>query len=145
MRWDCESMLRLAQSHDLQYESFTSLQESAFQSWEAYDYDQDLFIIGETSSGKTLIPMLLYEAALETAEEQGEDIPKMLFVVPYRALASQKLKEIEQFFSGRDLKIVQSTGEFRQDDDILQSGQVDIGVIIPEKAYKYEADRKSVV
>lgn len=139
MRWDCESMLRLAQSHDLQYESFTSLQESAFQSREAYDYDQDLFIIGETSSGKTLIPMLLYEAALETAEEQGDDIPKMLFVVPYRALASQKLKEIEQFFSGRDLKIVQSTGEFRQDDDILQSGQVDIGVIIPEKAYKYEA------
>ncbi len=130
-------MLDLAHKHS--FDSFTDLQDLAFRTKDTYNYDNDLFIVGETSSGKTLIPLLLFEAALEEAEMRGEDSPKMLFVVPYRALAAQKTAEMQNFFEEKDLKIVQSTGEFRQDDDLIQNAQVNIAVIITEKVYKYES------
>lgn len=132
-----EFMLGLAQEHG--FASFTDLQELAFQAEDTYDYGRDLFVVGETSSGKTLIPMLLYDAALKDAVARGKDRPKMLFVVPYRALAAQKTEEMQRFFAGRDIGIVQSTGEFRQDDDLIQSAQVEVAVVITEKVYKYES------
>lgn len=132
-----QSMLALAQEHG--FDRFTSLQEQAFRNEDAFNYEKDLFIMGETSSGKTLIPLLLYGAALKEAEEQGKAYPKMLFVVPYRALAAQKTREMQEFFKDFDLKIAQSTGEFRQDDDAVQKAQLHIAVVITEKIYKYEA------
>lgn len=134
---DYSSMLRLAQSHH--FTSFTELQDCAFKNADTYHYEKDLFIMGATSSGKTLIPMLLYCAALQRAEERGEAYPKMLFVVPYRALAAQKTAEMKQFFEGKNLKIIQSTGEFRQDDAAVRQADVHIAVVITEKVYKYEA------
>lgn len=130
-------MLQLAQKRG--YHSFTALQEYAFLCEETHHYEKDLFIVGQTSSGKTLIPLLLYAFAVKEAKENDTACPKMLFVVPYRALAAQKLKEISAFFEDENLKIIQSTGEFRQDDDLVQKGEVDIAVIITEKVYKYEA------
>lgn len=139
MNYNC--VRTLAQAH--RYASFTKLQESAFSCPEAYDHSKDLFVIGETSSGKTLIPLLIYAAAVKEAAERGDALPKMLFVVPYRALAAQKYEELKQFFEGQDLKIIQSTGEFRQDDDAVQRGQVHVAIIITEKVYKYEARNSS--
>lgn len=133
---NCESIKKLA--CDYGYASFTALQEDTFSNLETFS-DQNLFIIGQTSTGKTLIPVLLYAHALREAEEAGEPKPKMLFAVPYRALAAQKMQELRQFFKGRDLQIVQSTGEFRQDDGAIIKAQVDIAVIITEKAFKYQA------
>ena len=130
-------MLKLAHKHS--FASFTDLQNLAFQTKDTYNSDNDLFVVGETSSGKTLIPLLLFEAAVEEAEMRGDPSPKMLFVVPYRALAAQKTSEMQSFFEGKDLKIVQSTGEFRQDDDLIQNAQVNIAVVITEKIYKYES------
>lgn len=138
---DYNSILKLANKHH--FPSFTELQKCAFTSLETYDYNKDLFIIGETSSGKTLIPLLLYSGAVQDAAVKGESCPKMLFVVPYRALAAQKVKEISAFFKDQNLKIIQSTGEFRKDDDAVQKGQVHIAVIITEKVYKYEARNSS--
>lgn len=137
MMFGYDYMLDLAHKHS--FDSFTDLQDLAFRTKDTYNYDNDLFIVGETSSGKTLIPLLLFEAAVEEAEMRGEDSPKMLFVVPYRALAAQKTAEIQSFFEEKDLKIVQSTGEFRQDDDLIQNAQVNIAVVITEKIYKYES------
>lgn len=130
-----EKMLRLA--NHLGYPSFTELQETAFRSENVYDSGRDLFIIGETSSGKTLIPMLMYYAAYQEAREKQQRTPQVLFVVPYRALAAQKKLEIERLFQGEELDIVQSTGEYRQNDDEIQRGEVDIAVIITEKVYRY--------
>lgn len=130
-------MSELAHKHS--FSSFTDLQDLAFQTKETYNSDNDLFVVGDTSSGKTLIPLLLFEAAVEESEMQGEESPKMLFVVPYRALAAQKTSEMQSFFERKDLKIVQSTGEFRQDDDLIQNAQVNIAVVITEKIYKYES------
>lgn len=133
---DYESIQKLASDHG--YASFTALQEDTFSNSESFS-DRNLFIIGQTSTGKTLIPVLLYAQALREAEEAGEPRPKMLFAVPYRALAAQKMQELCKFFKGQGLQIVQSTGEFRQDDGAIMKAQVDIAVIITEKAFKYQA------
>ena len=133
---DYKSIKKLAV--DYGYSSFTALQEDTFSNSEAFS-DRNLFIIGQTSTGKTLIPVLLYAQALREAEEAGEPKPKMLFAVPYRALAAQKMQELREFFKGQGLQIVQSTGEFRQDDGAIMKAQVDIAVIITEKAFKYQA------
>ena len=133
---DYESMKQLASDHG--FASFTALQEDAFSNPEFYS-GRDLFIIGQTSTGKTLIPVLLYAQDLQEAEEAGMPNPKMLFVVPYRALAAQKVQELRRFFQRQHLQIVQSTGEYRQDDADIQRAQVDIAVIITEKAFKYQA------
>lgn len=133
---DYKSIKKLADDHG--YAAFTALQEDTFSNSGTFS-DQNLFIIGQTSTGKTLIPVLLYAQALREAEEAGEPKPKMLFAVPYRALAAQKMQELRKFFWGHDLQIVQSTGEFRQDDGAIIKAQVDIAVIITEKAFKYQA------
>lgn len=123
------------------YHQFTELQNLAFRDEHTFKKDCDLMIVGETSTGKTLIPILLYAKKLQ--ESPRGYIPKMLFVVPYRALAAQKCKEIREFFLGQDLNIVLSTGEYRKDDVLIQRGQVDIAVIITEKVYKYTAKDSS--
>ena len=134
---DYTSMLTLAQAHG--YSSFTELQQRAFEAPETHNEERDLFVMGETSSGKTLIPLLLYAAAVEDAEHSGMARPKLLFVVPYRALAAQKTKEIRRFFRDKNMTITQSTGEFRQDDAAIQAGNVDVAVVICEKVYRYAA------
>lgn len=133
---DYDRIKKLAADHN--YTSFTALQEDTFSNPEAF-FNRNLFIISQTSTGKTLIPVLLYAQALREAEEAGESKPKMLFAVPYRALAAQKMQELRNFFKGQGLQIVQSTGEFRQDDEAIMKAQVDIAVIITEKAFKYQA------
>lgn len=82
------SYLELARQHNIL--AFTALQEEAFRSEYISDSRKNLFVIGETSSGKTLIPLLLYERAVLEAQRLEAPCPKMLFVVPYRALAAQK-------------------------------------------------------
>lgn len=120
------------------YQSFTELQEIAFRNEDVYSEDKDLFIIGQTSSGKTLIPLLLfYRYALEEASHGRR--PRMLFSVPYRALAAQKQREFERFFDELRLKVAVSTAEFRENDDEIRRGMVDVAVIINEKVYKYAA------
>ncbi len=138
---DYTSMLALAQAHG--YTSFTELQQRAFEAPETHDEQRDLFVMGETSTGKTLIPLLLYASAVEDAERRGMARPKLLFVVPYRALAAQKTKEIRRFFRDKNMTITQSTGEFRQDDAAIQAGNVDVAVVICEKVYRYAAKDSS--
>ena len=123
------------------YDSFTDLQEAAFTNPCIFDHNKDLFVIGQTSAGKTMIPLLLYSLAVEEAHKNDLPVPKMLFVVPYRALAAQKMDELQDFFKPYNfsMKIVQSTAEFRRDDDAIQKGEVDCAVIITEKAFKYES------
>lgn len=129
-------MLNYAQKNG--YTSFTKLQDKAFRQIDVYNDNNDLFICGETSSGKTLIPLLIYKHKLYS-NKPNEQIPNMLFVVPYRALAAQKYYEFCEFFKEDNLIIVQSTGEFQQYDNLIQSGDVDIAIIITEKVYKYSA------
>lgn len=131
------NFLSLAKQHNIS--AFTPLQDVAFRSECILNPKRDLFVIGETSSGKTLIPLLIYEMSVSEMRRSGGYCPKMLFVVPYRALAAQKKLEFDQHFEKYDLNIVQSTGEFRQYDQDILSGDVDVAVIITEKVFKFQA------
>lgn len=120
----------------LGYPSLTDLQQKAFSNSQFLDSSPAwLFLIGATSTGKTMVPLVRY--FLQYLNE--EKPPRMLFAVPYRALAAQKHKEIlaicEQLHL--DLRVEQSTGEYRSADSAIRSGDVDIAVIIYEKVFMF--------
>lgn len=129
-----ESMCRIAQN--LGFSKFTPLQELAFQNPKCYEPASRIFVIGNTSSGKTLIPLLLYFSRVLAGES-----PKMLFAVPYRSLAAQKCIEIREIAArlNLELKIEQCTGEFRSADTAVRLGEVDIAVIIYEKVFMFSS------
>lgn len=129
-------------SEKLGYKGFTTLQEKAFHEPSNYNLQKWLFVIGATSSGKTLIPLLNYFYQYLQNKQEGKNA-KMLFAVPYRALAMQKKDEIEDLALrlGITLKIVLSTGEFRNDDMDILRGNVDIAVIIYEKVFMFAGMR----
>jgi replicative superfamily II helicase len=110
------------------YTKITDLQEKAFRNEQFYDSKKDLFVIGETSSGKTLIAQLAIAM---------NNYGKTLFIVPYRALVKQKMDELGKFFD--DKEVVISTSEYRENDSRIISGQVDIVVIIYEKVFLFAA------
>lgn len=120
------------------YDRFMPLQEEAFRNPAFYESDKDIFVSDDTSSGKTLIPLIHY-----VLERQKNPDYKMLFLVPYRALASQKQKEIEILLRRvfPDLYIALSTGECREDDMAIREGRVDAAVIIYEKAHHFSCKK----
>ena len=118
----------------MRYSEFLPLQEKAFRNPALYDPKRHIFIIGDTSSGKTLVPLIHY-----LLEKEKKPDYKMLFLVPYRALASQKQSEISELLHRvqPSLRVALSTGECRDDDDDIRAGNVDVAVIIYEKAYYF--------
>ena len=113
------------------YSHFTNLQNNCFSDPEFYS-GKDTFVIGETSSGKTLIAMM---AIAMTANK------RVLYMVPYRALAHQKAKEIEEFFC-EELDVQISTSEYRENDRLILdpiANNINISVIIYEKVYLFAA------
>lgn len=146
MREDRESRVarvrRIARA--LGYDEPTPLQREAFATPGVLS-GQDVFVVGATSSGKTLIPVLLYLDAVVRAVEERAPVPRLLFVVPYRALAAQKAEELRLQLNGAlvalgietTLSCEQSTGEFRAHDDAIRDGSVDVAVVITEKVYNF--------
>lgn len=119
----------------LGYTKFTNLQNKAFTYEKIFsDNAPWIFVIGDTSSGKTLIPLICY--FLQYLEGKQ---PHMLFAVPYRALAAQKHREITSIVEKLELnlKIEVSTGELRSADEDIRFGNVDIAVIIYEKVFMF--------
>lgn len=121
--------------HTLGYSKFTKLQEKVFNNERAFTKPCPwTFVIGSTSSGKTLIPLVRYFHKYIDGQR-----PRMLFAVPYRALAAQKYKEITAAIEkmGLDINVVISTGEFRSADHEVFCGNADIAVIIYEKIFMF--------
>ena len=127
---------------DLGYEDFTALQEDAFRKPDICVKNRNVFVVGETSSGKTLIPFLLDCKEFDEAVRQHKPRPKMIYAVPYRALAAQKQDEFTRLAQKliiaptKDL-IVQSTGEVYEYDNNIINGEVDIAIVITEKLYRF--------
>ena len=141
-------------AEELGYPELNELQKLVFESPETYPDEtgntRNLMIIGPTSSGKTLIPKLLYYDAVLEALEKGMPTPKMLFVVPYRALAAQKVSELRDDFNRAYhekyvLQCEQSTSEYRQADDKIKNAgdDIDIAVVINEKAFVFASADQS--
>lgn len=119
----------------LGYEKYTELQKKAFENDDVLKENSSwIFVIGDTSSGKTLIPLMYY--FLQKME--GKQL-RMLFAVPYRALAMQKYREISLLAERLEvnLQIEVSTGELRTADVSIRSGDVDIAVVIYEKIFMF--------
>lgn len=127
------------------YAEFTQLQKEAFQNPEILRPNRDILVIGPTSSGKTLIPILMYYQRVLEADRSEQRRPKMLFVVPYKALASQKCTELvapyqKVYGADKPLWAVQSTGEYRYADHTIQRAEMDVAVIISEKAFLFSCE-----
>lgn len=122
---------------NLGYKLWLPLQKQAFlTNKEGFrNPQQNLFVIGDTSSGKTVIPIVAYTLRCMQLSNVCKPMEKMIYVVPYRALASQKCGELEgelhKIFS--KLKIAISTGETREQDAEILRGEVDVAIIIYEK------------
>jgi helicase len=86
---------------------------------------ENIVLSAPTASGKTLVAGL---AALKHLEEGG----KVLYLVPLRALASEKYKEFKKFFGAFGYKTVLSTGDYDSADPAL--GKYDVIVTTNEKA-----------
>ena len=123
--------------HMLGYSKFTTLQKKTFETEEIFSKLYPwIFAIGSTSSGKTMIPLIRYFQKYSNGQK-----PKMLYAVPYRALAAQKYIEIMDAVTKMNMKkninVVISTGEYRSNDREVFCGDVDIAVIIYEKIFMF--------
>lgn len=133
----------------LGYTQLTPLQEQAFNNKDFYSRRNQM-IIGPTSSGKTLVPMAAYYASVLEAVDSGKDVPKLLFIVPYRALAAQKCRELAEGFNNiygakHTLTTAQSTSEYRNEDQNIINGLLDISVVINEKAFLFACSNRDFI
>lgn len=113
------------------YPHMTQLQKTALHAC-AYGGGAREFIIGDTSSGKTLVPVVAFQAY-----QQEHSGGRLLYILPYRALAAQKQAELERIFPELDIKV--STSEFCVSDTSISEGSCDIAIIIYEKAALFQA------
>ena len=131
---DAQSAEEYCKNNLRNFKGFTSLQDSAIHSTEFWDDKKNLFITAPTSSGKTLLAFL----PMLHLSENG-NYPRILYVVPYRALAYQKEKELKKFLPD-DLcdDVVVSTGEVLDNDQDIRSGYARIAVVIYEKVFLFQ-------
>lgn len=113
------------------YSRMTELQKTAL-SLCVYGGGARELVVGDTSSGKTLVPVVAFQAYRE-AHSGG----RLLYILPYRALATQKLAELESIFPELDIKV--STSEFCASDASISEGSCDIAIIIYEKAALFQS------
>src|SRR3989338_57012 len=86
---------------------------------------QNLIVCSPTGSGKTLIATLGITSSL--TKKRG----KALYIVPLKALASEKLKDYQAFFSGSNLRVTAATSDLDTDSRWLSS--YDIIILTVEK------------
>lgn len=99
----------------------------------------NFIITAPTSSGKTMIG--------ELAIVQNFDVfpnSKCFYIVPSRALANQKTKELRKKFSGLNLKVIKFIGGANHEIDNIILNSADIGVFTPEKYYQIRRNREDI-
>lgn len=86
----------------------------------------NLLVVAPTSSGKTFIGELAAAAALSRRK-------KVIFIVPLKAIASEKHRGFEETFGTLGFKAIISTRDHRRFDGVFLSGDFDIAVVVAEK------------
>ena len=117
------------------YHEFTALQDMVLKDCGCMENARE-FIIGSTSSGKTLIPLICVRADQRRCEKKV----KLLYMVPYRALATQKAKEFVQKFTQE--RVIVSTSEYCSEDANVMNGNCDIAIVIYEKIFMFLSNDK---
>ncbi|NYZ78311.1 DEAD/DEAH box helicase, partial [Candidatus Micrarchaeota archaeon] len=77
--------------------------------------EQRLMVSAPTASGKTLL------AVLKIAKNFLETKTKALYVVPLRALASEKHAEFERSLASFEMKVAISTGDYDSNSEELEA------------------------
>ena len=126
-----EDLMREILTEGFHFSSPTELQKEALNQC-PYDGGAREWIVGETSSGKTIVPLTAFYASRLKAGETR----KLLFLEPYRALASQKKQEFQRLLP--DMDILVSTSEHCSDDGSILNGRCDAAVVVYEKAFLVE-------
>lgn len=119
------------------YEKLTALQELTFDNCSIGEGARE-FIIGSTSSGKTLIPLICYKADKDRAIKKN----KLLYLVPYRALATQKEHELKKKFPTE--RVIVSTSEYCTEDISVKNAECDIAIVIYEKVFMFLSNDKKL-
>lgn len=117
------------------YKEFTALQDMVFKDCRCGENARE-FIIGATSSGKTLIPLVCYKVDKKMLKRKE----KLLYMVPYRALATQKEREFRLKFPVE--RTIISTSEYCSEDINVMEGNCDIAIVIYEKIFMFLSNNK---
>jgi replicative superfamily II helicase len=105
--------------------SLNRLQLDAINEFGVLD-EQHLVVVAPTSSGKTMIGEL---AALKGALERK----RSLFLLPMRALVSDKYREFASTYGEYGLRVIRATGEISDDIPDLMRGRYDVCLMTYEK------------
>ncbi len=97
--------------------------------------DGNLLLAGPTSAGKTLIASVLTALARTRQPDR-----KVVYVVPLRALVTEKANEWQRLFCGA--RVLPISSDYPRSDHFLRNGDWDIAIVVFEKLYQWlgEAD-----
>lgn len=106
--------------------------------WGERNNVNNLIIQGATSSGKTLLAELLAMQAITQSQ-------KVIYLVPLKALVSEKVQKFKEHFkenSPFNIKIYGSSSDYQDHDEELSDGDYNIAVIVYEKFFAMLAEQK---
>jgi len=95
--------------------------------------DSNLLIAGPTSAGKTMVATVLAELT-----SKSRRLEKVLYVVPLRALVTEKYAEWQTIFA--DSIVIPISSDYPRSDHISRTGRWDIAIIVFEKLYQWLAE-----
>lgn len=125
------------QKHGVEKGFLTELQKESFSSEAFWDDSQNVIVQGRTSSGKTLVAQIAaaYFGGKET-NVSGKPRNSVIYLVPLRAMVSEKRAEFQQLFKETlDWRVVASSSDYQDHDQDILAGDFQIAVIVYEKFF----------
>lgn len=115
----------------------TELQKTVFSNGDFWDDSKNVIVQGRTSSGKTLVAQMAtaYFGSHETiASEKPRN--KVVYLVPLRAMVSEKRDEFKQIFSATlGWQVYASSSDYQDHDDNILEANFDVAIIVYEKFF----------
>lgn len=87
---------------------------------------KNLLVLAPTTSGKTFVGEVL-------AVLTGSQLKRVLYLVPYKAMADEKYYEFTQAYLPLGISVVISSGDHSEFDADIRSGSFSIAIIVTEK------------
>lgn len=123
--------------HGIEEDYLTELQKEVFSNQLFWDDSQNIIIKGRTSSGKTLLAQI---AAAYFGGKESENYrntrKKVIYLVPLRAMVSEKKEEFKKIFNETlGWRVYASSSDYQDHDDDIVSSDFEIAIIVYEKFF----------